>query len=171
MIDQIRLNFNATGITIINAAIGLMMLGVALELKIDDFMRIVRSPKAPLIGLMAQFILLPAFTFLLVLIIKPHPSIALGMMLVAACPGGNLSNLLTYLSNGNSALSISMTAVSTVVAIFMTPFNLSLLGQPESGHGGHFNPGPPESCRCVCHGISDPGDSPHDWDDRWPLPA
>lgn len=128
MIDQIRLNFNATGITIINAAIGLMMLGVALELKIDDFMRIVRSPKAPLIGLMAQFILLPAFTFLLVLIIKPHPSIALGMMLVAACPGGNLSNLLTYLSNGNSALSISMTAVSTVIAIFMTPFNLSLWG-------------------------------------------
>jgi BASS family bile acid:Na+ symporter len=128
LIDQVRLNFNATGITIINAAIGLMMLGVALELKTDDFMRIVRSPKAPLIGLMAQFILLPAFTFLLVLIIKPHPSIALGMMLVAACPGGNLSNLMTYLANGNSALSISMTAVSTVVAIFMTPFNLSFWG-------------------------------------------
>nr|NJM02011.1 bile acid:sodium symporter family protein [Desulfobacula sp.] len=129
MIDQVRLNFNATGITIINAAIGLMMLGVALELKTDDFMRIVRSPKAPLIGLVAQFVLLPAFTFLLVMIIKPHPSIALGMMLVAACPGGNLSNLMTYLSNGNSALSISMTAVSTVVAIFMTPFNLSFWGR------------------------------------------
>jgi BASS family bile acid:Na+ symporter len=128
LIDQVRLNFNATGITIINAAIGLMMLGVALELKTDDFMRIVRSPKAPLIGLLAQFVLLPAFTFLLVLIIKPHPSIALGMMLVAACPGGNLSNLMTYLSNGNSALSISMTAVSTVTAIFMTPFNLSFWG-------------------------------------------
>ncbi len=128
LIDQVQLNFNATGITIINAAIGLMMLGVALELKTDDFMRIVRSPKAPLIGLLAQFILLPAFTFLLVLIIKPHPSIALGMMLVAACPGGNLSNLMTYLSNGNSALSISMTAVSTVAAIFMTPFNLSFWG-------------------------------------------
>ncbi len=134
LIDQVRLNFNATGITIINAAIGLMMLGVALELKTDDFMRIVRSPKAPLIGLMAQFILLPAFTFLLVLIIKPHPSIALGMMLVAACPGGNLSNLMTYQANGNSALSISMTAVSTVVAIFMTPFSLSFWGSlnPET---------------------------------------
>ena len=128
LIDQVQLNFNATGITIINAAIGLMMLGVALELKKEDFMRVVQSPKAPLIGLMAQFVLLPAFTFLLVLIIKPHPSIALGMMLVAACPGGNLSNLLTYLSNGNSALSISMTAVSTVVAIIMTPFNLSFWG-------------------------------------------
>ncbi|OGR28524.1 MAG: symporter [Desulfobacterales bacterium RIFOXYA12_FULL_46_15] len=128
LIDQVRLNFNAAGITIINAAIGLMMLGVALELKKEDFMRIVKSPKAPLIGLMAQFVLLPAFTFLLVLIIKPHPSIALGMILVAACPGGNLSNLMTYLSNGNIALSISMTAVSTVVAIIMTPLNLSLWG-------------------------------------------
>ncbi|MCD4743662.1 MAG: bile acid:sodium symporter family protein [Desulfobacteraceae bacterium] len=135
-IDQIRLNLNPTGIAIINAAIGLMMLGVAIELKFDDFKRIAKSPKAPLIGLVAQFLLLPAFTFLLVLIIKPHPSIALGMMLVAACPGGNLSNIMTYLSNGNSALSISMTAVSTVAAIFMTPFNISFWGSmnPETAN-------------------------------------
>ncbi|MDA3791197.1 MAG: bile acid:sodium symporter family protein, partial [Desulfobacula sp.] len=128
LIDQVRLNFNPTGIAIINVAIGLMMLGVALELKIDDFKRIVSSPKAPAIGLVAQFVLLPAFTFLLVLLIKPHPSIALGMMLVAACPGGNLSNIITYLANGNSAVSISMTAVSTVAAIVMTPFNISFWG-------------------------------------------
>jgi bile acid:Na+ symporter, BASS family len=133
-IDQVGLNFNPTGIAIINAAIGLMMLGVAIELKFDDFKRICRSPRAPLIGLAAQFFLLPAFTFLLVLIIKPHPSIALGMMLVAACPGGNLSNIMTYLSNGNSALSISMTAVSTIAAIIMTPFNISFWGSmnPET---------------------------------------
>ena len=134
MIDQVRLNFNPTGIAIINGAIGLMMLGVALELKIDDFKRIVSSPKAPAIGLVAQFVLLPAFTFLLVLLIKPHPSIALGMMLVAACPGGNLSNIITYLANGNSAVSISMTAVSTIAAIIMTPFNISFWGSlnPET---------------------------------------
>lgn len=128
MIDQVRLNFNPTGIAVINCAIGLMMLGVALELKIDDFKRIITSPKAPLIGLFAQFILLPAFTFLLVLIIRPHPSIALGMMLVAACPGGNLSNIMTYLAKGNCAVSISMTAVSTMAAIVMTPLNISLWG-------------------------------------------
>lgn len=133
-IDQIGLNFNPTGIAILNAAIGLMMLGVAIELKFDDFRRVFKSPKAPLIGLTAQFFLLPAFTFLLVLIIKPHPSIALGMMLVAACPGGNVSNLMTYLSNGNSALSISMTAISTTAAIVMTPFNISFWGSmnPET---------------------------------------
>jgi BASS family bile acid:Na+ symporter len=129
MIDQARLNFNPTGIAILNGAIGMMMLGVALDLKIDDFKRIIASPKAPLIGLIAQFLLLPAFTFLLVLIIKPYPSIALGMILVAACPGGNVSNIMTYLAKGNCAVSISMTAISTVVAIFMTPFNLSVWGR------------------------------------------
>ncbi len=128
VIDQVRLNFNPTGIAVINAAIGLMMLGVALELKIEDFKRICVSPKAPLIGLVSQFVLLPAFTFLLIMIIRPHPSIALGMILVAACPGGNLSNIMTYLAKGNTAVSISMTAVSTLAAIIMTPFNISLWG-------------------------------------------
>ena len=87
------------------------------------------SPKAPGIGLAAQFILLPAFTYLLTLIIHPHPSMALGMILVAACPGGNLSNIITYLARGNCAVSISMTAVSSALAIVMTPFNLALWGQ------------------------------------------
>jgi BASS family bile acid:Na+ symporter len=127
-IDQVRLNFNAQMLFIINLAIGLMMLGVALDLKLDDFKRIMKSPKAPGIGLFAQFVLLPAFTFGLTLILRPHPSIALGMILVAACPGGNLSNLMTYLAKGNCAVSISMTAVSTLAAIFMTPLNLALWG-------------------------------------------
>ncbi len=133
VIDQVRLNFNPTGIAIINGAIGLMMLGVALELKIDDFKRIIASPKAPMIGLLAQFLLLPAITFLLIMVIKPLPSIALGMMVVAACPGGNLSNIMTYLAKGNCAVSISMTAVSTVAAIVMTPLNISLWGGLNAG--------------------------------------
>jgi len=127
-IDQVRLNFNPQGLFVINAAIGLMMLGVALELKLDDFKRILIAPKAPAIGLGAQFILLPAFTFLLTLILRPPPSVALGMILVAACPGGNLSNIITYLARGNCAVSVSMTAVSTAAAIFMTPLNLTLWG-------------------------------------------
>ncbi|MEJ2168540.1 MAG: bile acid:sodium symporter family protein [Desulfobacterales bacterium] len=132
-IDQVRLNFNPQGLFIINAAIGLMMLGVALELKLDDFRRIFAAPKAPVIGLAAQFILLPAFTFLLTLILQPPPSIALGMILVAACPGGNLSNIITYLARGNCAVSVSMTAVSTAAAVFMTPFNLALWGSLNPG--------------------------------------
>jgi len=127
-IDQVRLNFNQQGLMIINGAIGLMMLGVAIDLKVEDFKRIIVSPKAPGIGLFAQFVLLPAFTFALTLLIRPHPSIALGMIMVAACPGGNLSNLMTYLARGNCAVSISMTAVSTAAAIVMTPLNLSIWG-------------------------------------------
>ena len=69
-IDQVRLNFNPQGLLVINVAIGLMMFGVALDLKLEDFKRVVISPKAPGIGLMAQFILLPAFTFLLTLIMS-----------------------------------------------------------------------------------------------------
>ena len=128
MIDQVTLNFNAQGIFIINLAIGFMMLGVALDLKLSDFKKILLAPKAPAIGMVAQFILLPAFTYCLTLIISPAPSIALGMILVAACPGGNLSNIVTYLAKGNCAVSISMTAMSTAAAIIMTPLNLSFWG-------------------------------------------
>lgn len=136
VVDQVRLNFNPQGLLAINTAIGLMMLGVALELKLDDFRRIFVAPKAPMIGLAAQFILLPAFTYLLTLILHPPPSIALGMILVAACPGGNLSNIITYLARGNCAVSVSMTAVSTAAAIFMTPFNLAFWGglNPQTAH-------------------------------------
>lgn len=127
-VDQVRLNFNPTTLHALNAVIGLMMFGVAIDMKVQDFRRVLVAPKGPLIGFLAQFILLPAFTFLLTLVLPVAPSIALGMMLVAACPGGNLSNLMTYLARGNTALSVSMTAVSSVAAIVMTPLNVSLWG-------------------------------------------
>lgn len=131
-IDQVQLNFNPQGLMIINIAIGFMMLGVALDIKLEDFKRILVSPKAPIIGLLSQFLLLPAFTFLLILVINPAPSIALGMILVAACPGGNLSNIITSLAKGNTAISVTMTAISSASAIIMTPLNLSIWGNLNS---------------------------------------
>ncbi|MBU4276446.1 MAG: bile acid:sodium symporter family protein [Proteobacteria bacterium] len=127
-VDAVRLNFNPSGLLALNAVIGLMMFGIALDLKPSDFTRIIKSPKAPAIGLGAQFILLPAFTFLLTLVLPISPSIALGMILVASCPGGNLSNMMTYLAGGNAAVSVSMTAVSTAAAVVMTPLNLAVWG-------------------------------------------
>ena len=127
-IDLVRLNFNPQSLWALNFIIGLVMFGVALDLKVADFKAVLTMPKPVIIGLVGQFILLPAFTFLLVLVIRPAPSIALGMMLVAACPGGNISNFLTHYAKGNTALSITMTALSTAVAIVMTPLNLSLWG-------------------------------------------
>jgi len=131
--DLVRLNFNPQSLWALNFIIGLVMFGVALDLKVADFKAVLTMPKPVLIGLTGQFILLPAFTFLLVLVIKPAPSIALGMMLVAACPGGNISNFLTHYARGNTALSITMTAISTAVAIVMTPLNLSLWGGLHPG--------------------------------------
>ncbi|MDP2132525.1 MAG: bile acid:sodium symporter family protein [Sulfuritalea sp.] len=133
-IDLVRLNFNPQSLWALNAIIGLVMFGVALDLKVEDFKAVLTMPKPVLIGIVGQFVLLPAFTFLLIMVIKPAPSIALGMMLVAACPGGNISNFLTHYARGNTALSITMTAISTAVAVVMTPLNLSLWGglNPET---------------------------------------
>ncbi|HQQ95941.1 MAG TPA: bile acid:sodium symporter family protein [Cyclobacteriaceae bacterium] len=127
-VDQIHLNFNEGNLSALNFILAFIMFGVALEIKADDFIRLVRSPKIALVGLASQFVILPAATCALVYIIQPAPSIALGMIMVAACPGGNISNFITYLAKGNTALSVSLTAVGTVLAIVMTPFNLSFWG-------------------------------------------
>jgi len=81
-----------------------------------------------LIGVLSQFVLLPLVTFILILILKPYPSIALGMIMVAACPGGNISNFITHLAGGNSALSVCLTAIATLMAVIMTPLSLEFWG-------------------------------------------
>lgn len=135
-IDSERLNFSDQGAIVLNIILAIIMFGVALDLRPRDFRHVIETPRAPLIGLFAQFILLPAFTFLLTIILGVGPSIALGMILVASCPGGNMSNFITHLSKGTTALSVSITAVSTVAAIFMTPFNLAFWGQFTEGTSG-----------------------------------
>ncbi|MDH5371340.1 MAG: bile acid:sodium symporter family protein [Acidimicrobiia bacterium] len=132
-LDQVDLNFNEATLTLLNILIGLIMFGVALDIRADDFRRVARDPRGPLIGLGAQFLLLPAFTFLLTRIIDPAPSLALGMILVASCPGGNFSNFLAHHAKANAALSVSMTAISTALAIIMTPLNLAFWGGLDEG--------------------------------------
>ena len=111
-----------------NIALALVMFGIALEISVNDFKRLLENPKPIFTGIFSQFLLLPAVTFLLVWLTEPIPSIALGMFMVAACPGGNISNFITHLAKGNSALSVSLTAVATLLAVFMTPFNLQFWG-------------------------------------------
>ena len=110
------------------------MFGVALGLSLKDFKRVLTFPKLVLTGVILQFILLPILTLLFVFAIQPLPSIALGLFMVAACPGGNISNFLTSLGKGNAALSITLTAIATAVAAFMTPFNFNFWGSlyPET---------------------------------------
>lgn len=125
VIDDIVLNFNPATLMLLNVVVGLIMLGVALDMKVEDFRLVLRAPKAVAIGLLAQFLVLPAVTTGIVIVLDPAPSIGLGMILVASCPPGNLSNFLTHLARGNTALSVSMSALSTVGALVMTPLNLS----------------------------------------------
>ena len=127
-IDDIKINFDTSGLWVLNIAIAVIMFGVALGITIDDFKRLFKNPKIVFVGVLSQFILLPAFTFLGILLLKPHPSFALGMMMIAACPGGNVSNFFSKMANGNAALSVSLTAFATLICIFMTPFNLQFWG-------------------------------------------
>ena len=127
-IDDIKINFNTEGLWVLNIAIAVIMFGVALGIKIDDFKRLFQNPKIVFVGVLSQFILLPAATFLAIVLLKPHPSFALGMMMIAACPGGNVSNFFSKMAGGNAALSVSLTAFATLICIFMTPFNLQFWG-------------------------------------------
>ena len=127
-IDEVRLNFNPATIQALNAVLAFLMFGVALDTRIEDFKRVLKMPLAIIAGISAQFLLLPAITFALTLLIQPTPSIALGMILMACCPPGNISNIITHRAGGNVALSVSMTAISNALSIVLMPLNVAFWG-------------------------------------------
>jgi bile acid:Na+ symporter, BASS family len=128
-LDWVRLNFSSGGLLFMNITLAFIMFGVALGIKLEHFKLIFSKPKPVFLGIFSQFIALPALTFLLVILIRPTPSVAMGMILVAACPGGNISNFISSLAKGNVALSITLTAFATISAIILTPFNFALWGR------------------------------------------
>ncbi|PZX55374.1 BASS family bile acid:Na+ symporter [Algoriphagus ratkowskyi] len=125
-LDSIQLNFSSSDLLLLNLALALIMYGVALDLRFEDFKYLAKNPKGFILGILSQFLLLPFLTWCLVLIMKPPPSVALGMFLVAACPGGNVSNFLSSLAKGNTALSVSLTGFSSIISIISTPLNFAL---------------------------------------------
>ncbi len=135
-IDDVTLNLDAGARSGLSAILALMMFSVGLGLRLDDFRRVLRRPAVILYGTALQVIALPALTFLLSFLIAPTPSIALGMMVVAACPGGNASNLLTQAARGDAALSVSLTALASTLAVITTPFNIVFWAglQPRTAH-------------------------------------
>ena len=118
------------GMLALNIVLAIVMFGVALGIKPKTFIDILKNPRSVIIGMVCQLILLPALTFLLTIICKDFltPMVSLGMILVAACPGGNISNFITSLCKGNSELSVSLTAINTALCVFSTPFNFSFWG-------------------------------------------
>jgi BASS family bile acid:Na+ symporter len=127
-VDEIRLNFNPASLMVLNAVLGFLMFGIALDTRVEDFKRVARMPWAMTVGIAAQFIVLPAVTYVLTLLLDVGPSIALGMILVACCPPGNVSNILTHRARGNVALPVSMTAISNAIAIVVMPLNFAFWG-------------------------------------------
>ena len=128
-IDAVRLNFSPESLVVLDLILAFVLFGVALDIKVADFKGIVTAPRGTLIGLLAHSVLLPAVAFVLTMILQPAPSIALGMILVASCPSGNISNFLVNYGRGNTALSVTIAAFSMLGSIFFTPFNLSFWGE------------------------------------------
>ncbi len=128
MNDALPLRFEPSGLLALNVIIALMILGASLDLRWEDLRRVVARPAGLLAGLSAQAFFTPALTCLLSYVFKVEPALALGMMLVAACPSGALSNILTWRARGNVALSVGLTTVSSLAAVVLTPANFALYG-------------------------------------------
>ncbi|MEI6740314.1 MAG: bile acid:sodium symporter family protein [Gemmatimonadaceae bacterium] len=120
--------FEQRSLVTLNIIMACMMFGVSLSLRPSAFREVARSPRAALVGLGAQYVVVPALTCVVTWALHIEPSLALGMMLVAACPGGSFSNVLTWLARGNVALAVGMTAVSSLVAPVVMPANFALYG-------------------------------------------
>ena len=128
VLDKYTLNFSQDGLLFLNISLGIIMFGVALGINLDNFKGLLKNPKSVFTGIVSQFLLLPFFTYLLILAIQPTESVALGMILVASCPGGNISNFISSLARGNVALSVTLTGVSTILSVFLTPLNFAFWG-------------------------------------------
>ena len=141
-LDTIRINFSAGGMHIINLVLAFVMFGVALGIQPSMFKEVFKKPKSVIVGLVSQLIALPALTFLLIVAFNQYitPMVAMGMILVAACPGGNISNFMSQLSKANTELSVTLTAITTLVSPIFTPANFAIWGglyvnfvNPEAG--------------------------------------
>jgi BASS family bile acid:Na+ symporter len=113
---------DSTSTLILGLALIFTMWGMGLSLVIDDFKRVFNSPKAIFLGLFNQLVLLPIIGFCLLKLIPTNPEVAVGIMLLAACPGGPTSNLLSFLAKADTALSVSLTAFTSVISVFTIPF-------------------------------------------------
>jgi len=141
-LDSLNVTMNG-GSTLLNIVLAFVMFGVALGIKPATFVDIVKNPKSIITGIVCQLVLLPALTLLLTMVFGHwiSPMIALGMILVASCPGGNISNFITSLSRGNSELSVSLTAFNTAACVITTPLNFAFWGKMYLNFAGNHGIG------------------------------
>lgn len=123
MSEPVSIHFSSGSLTALNICLAIIMFGVALDIKVEHFTQLLNQKKAVLTGLFAQFVILPLFTVMLVTVLPISNGMALGMLLVAACPGGNVSNFYSQMARGHVALSVTLTAFSSLAAFIITPLN------------------------------------------------
>lgn len=111
----------------ITILLGIVMFGMGMTLKLDDFKLILQYPKGVIIGIVSQFVIMPLLAFALAKVFNLPPEIAVGVILVGCCPGGTSSNVMTFLAKGNTALSVTITSFTTLLAPFVTPALIYLL--------------------------------------------
>ena len=141
-LDSLNVTMNG-GSTLLNIVLAFVMFGVALGIKPATLVDIIKNPKSIITGIACQLVLLPALTLILIILLGHwiSPMIALGMILVASCPGGNISNFITSLSRGNSELSVSLTAFNTAACVITTPLNFAFWGKLYLNFAGNHNIG------------------------------
>lgn len=129
-LDHLDPNLGSGEMTLVNIILALVMFGVALGIKVQTFKDVFRHPKSVIVGVLMQWLALPAITLLVALLLNQWitPMVAIGMILVASCPGGNISNFMSSYARGNVELSVSMTAITTAMAPIITPFNFWFFG-------------------------------------------
>ena len=123
-IDTVHVHFEQGQLDLLNYCLSFIMFGVALEISLADFRAVFLRPRAPIVGLLLQFLFFPLVTLGLILLFKPPTSIGLGMALVAACPSGNIANFGVHLAKANVALSVTLNAVIMLLSPILTPFVL-----------------------------------------------
>lgn len=120
-VDTLQLHFNPDQMLVLNAAMAFLMFSVALDIRLEDFRRVVQFPRSIGAGILAQYLIFPLLTLAIIALFRPPASVGLGMVLVSMCPSGNMTNFLSHYAKANVALSVTLNAIIILSASFLTP--------------------------------------------------
>lgn len=138
-LDALRIRFDAAGLVALKLVLGFILFGIALDIRPADLRNVLRRPRLALVGLASQYVVFPLVTLAFVAALRPPPSLALGLLLIATLPGGNISNYMVRLAGGDTALSISLTALAELTAFVFTPLMFGLLAPITPGAAELFH--------------------------------
>lgn len=133
-----EIQYDPQGLQALNAALAFIVFSVALHLRLAQLRAVMRAPRVVLVGLLAQWLALPAITLVLILLVRPEPAFVAGMVLIAACPGGQVSNFYAMLAHGNAVLSVTLTSISTLACALLTPLLFAVGLQVAGTSGGNL---------------------------------